>query len=596
MATTSAQVQQLYVAYLGRAADKAGLDYWLDELNASPATLTLENLRANFVNEQPEYANAYAGLSRQDTVIKVYNNLFGRAPDAAGLTYWTTGAGASVNADQLLTAFVAGASAADAKVITNKVLVSEVYTSAAAENYTQADAASILSGVTGNSSTVSAALLKLENGTLAGVAIPAGVAALKAEALADKAVVDFGLSKVEELTALNEKIVALNEKLPALDQATLEALDTPAAGAAQTYAGVDQAIDNAVAVRDAVSANTTPSLQAAATNAATSYTTARDTFTKAAVGNVDLAVKYEAAVAANTALTGADAKAVTAAEAKVAVDFNAASTGTALADANSAAGLAAGTVTNVATLYSALTDGTKTAAQVKAVADAFTTFLGTNGATDFNTLKTLAATDYTKNVAIEAQDSAETAITGATGGANFLTAFGNKATADTTLANAVAADDLVAQTKAIDVAHTALEESAAAVTVPSYVKDLNADVTGVTGTDLFHFADGVKGTDDFTITAFNKGDALYVGEGYTLATGVTTGTDGFYTNTNVSAKEVFFIQDSSTKVVSAVIETTAVGNAEGGSAANVAVIELAGITNLSDVSFSNGVILSSHVA
>ncbi len=39
MATTSAQVQQLYVAYLGRAADKAGLDYWLGELNATPATI-----------------------------------------------------------------------------------------------------------------------------------------------------------------------------------------------------------------------------------------------------------------------------------------------------------------------------------------------------------------------------------------------------------------------------------------------------------------------------------------------------------------------------------------------------------------------------
>ena len=47
MAITSAQVQQLYVAYLGRAADKAGLDYWMAELNSVPATLTLENLRSN---------------------------------------------------------------------------------------------------------------------------------------------------------------------------------------------------------------------------------------------------------------------------------------------------------------------------------------------------------------------------------------------------------------------------------------------------------------------------------------------------------------------------------------------------------------------
>ena len=139
MATTSAQVQQLYVAYLGRAADKAGLDYWMAELNATPAVLTLENLRANFVNEQPEYSDAYAGLSRQDTVIKIYNNLFGRAPDAAGLTYWTTGGGATVNADQLLQAFINGAGATDSKVVANKVLVAEVYTSTAGDNFAAAD-------------------------------------------------------------------------------------------------------------------------------------------------------------------------------------------------------------------------------------------------------------------------------------------------------------------------------------------------------------------------------------------------------------------------------------------------------------------------
>ena len=145
MAITTAQIQQLYVAYLGRAADKAGLDYWSEQLNAAKPVLTLESLRANFVNEQPEYVNAYAGLSRSDTVVKIYNNLFGRAPDAAGLAYWTTGGGATVNADQLLTAFVAGAGATDAKIIANKVLVSEVYTSTAGANYNAADAKSIIS-------------------------------------------------------------------------------------------------------------------------------------------------------------------------------------------------------------------------------------------------------------------------------------------------------------------------------------------------------------------------------------------------------------------------------------------------------------------
>ncbi|WNW14422.1 DUF4214 domain-containing protein (plasmid) [Pseudomonas sp. DTU_2021_1001937_2_SI_NGA_ILE_001] len=548
MATTSAQVQQLYVAYLGRAADKAGLDYWLGELNATPATITLEQVRANFVNEQPEYANAYAGLSRQDTVVKIYNNLFGRAPDDAGLAYWTTGGGASVNADQLLTAFINGAAAADAQVITNKVLVSEVYTSAAGTAYTSDDAKAVLSGVNGTPASVSAALTKLENGSLPGVAVPAGVAALKAEALAQKSLDDFKAAQVTTLNDLNKAVVELNDKLAA--PATLDALVTPPAGTAQSYDDVDQAITNAGLVRTAVSSSTTVTLQANATNQATAYATARDTFTKAALGNVDLVNTYEKAVTTNAGLKGADTAAVTLAEGKVQADFTAANTGTALATANAAAG--GTTVTDAASLYAALTDGTKTAAQIKAVSDAFTTFLGSAGATDFNTLKSLAATDYTKNAAVQAEADAKADIAAATGGTAFQTAFDNKATADTTLANAQAADALVKQATAISDGVKALTDAEAAITVPSYVKDLAANATGAAGADLFHFADGVKATDDWTIASFAKGDALYFGEGYTFNNGALTTGDS-------NKLEYFFVQKGAD--VQVVIETKAFGSA-----------------------------------
>lgn len=598
MATTSAQVQQLYVAYLGRAADKAGLDYWLDELNATPATLTLENLRANFVTEQAEYSDAYAGLSRQDTVIKIYNNLFGRAPDAAGLTYWTTGGGSTVNADQLLSAFVNGAASADAKVLANKVLVAEVYTSAAGENYTKADATSSIAGVNGDAGSVGDALDNLE--TLPGLAIPAGLAAVKAEAIADKAVIDLKSAQVTPLSDLNKAVIALNDKLPAaqqLDDADLAIVGTgTGTPAAVTYDDAVVAVANATAVRDAVSGSTTVTLQANATNATNAYTSARDTFTKATVGNVDLVNTYEKAVAANAAVTGADETAVTAAEAKVQVDFSAANTGTKLADANTAAGLTgAAAVTDTASLYEALTDGTKTAAQIKTVSDAFGTFLGTAGASDYTTLKGLASTDYTKAVAQEAEDDATDAIEAVSGSTAYLNAFTAKATADTNLANATAADALVSQAEALTAAHTAAEEAADAVTIPAFVHDLTDSVTAADGADLFYFADGVKGTDDFTLTAFNKGDALYIGEGYTLATGVTLGTDGVFVGTNAAVKEVFFTQ-AANGTVSVNIESNAVGHAVGGSDANVAVITLAGVTSLSDVSYANGVITSAHVA
>jgi len=128
MAVTAQQLQQLYVGYLGRAADQAGLDYWFNELNAEGATITLENVRANFVNEQPEYAEAYAGLNRQQTVSQIYQNLFNRTPSDAEVAYWTYSS--NVNIDQLIVAFLEAASPVDRLVIDNKVVIAQQITSA----------------------------------------------------------------------------------------------------------------------------------------------------------------------------------------------------------------------------------------------------------------------------------------------------------------------------------------------------------------------------------------------------------------------------------------------------------------------------------
>ncbi len=128
MAVTAQQVQQLYVGYLGRAADQAGLDYWLNELNAENSSLTLENLRSNFVNEQPEYAAAYQGLSRQQTVSQIYQNVFGRMPTDAEVAYWTFDS--NVNTDQLITAFLNAASPTDRLIVENNVSVAQQVTSA----------------------------------------------------------------------------------------------------------------------------------------------------------------------------------------------------------------------------------------------------------------------------------------------------------------------------------------------------------------------------------------------------------------------------------------------------------------------------------
>ena len=597
MATTSAQVQQLYVAYLGRAADQEGLDYWLNDLNSDPAVLTLEDLRSNFVNEQAEYTDVYGGLSRTDTVIKIYNNLFGRTPDTAGLTYWTTGDGAAISIDQLLVAFINGASASDAKVVANKVLVSEVYTSTAGADYTKADAISILDGVDGTATSVSVAVAKLEDGSLSGIAIPAGVGALKAADVAEKAQIAFEESKVDELVTLNKDLQALSSKL---DVGSVPDLTAPADGEDQTYLNAKAAIENAKDLRNDISDLTTEELQTLVTKDAATVTKTSAAFKLADKGNVDLANTFEKAVAANAALSYADGTAVTTSTAKVQVDFTAANTGTALATANTAAGLTGeDAVTNAESLYAALTNGNNTAAENKAIVDAFTTFLGSS--TDFTTLKGFAATDYAKAVAVDAESDAAQAVadTATEAATTYLNAVYTSLNDQTTLKNAQSADALLVKATAIEAGEKVVVDAStdATTAIPKYV--LDAADAGTTGADLFHFADGVDTANDFAIS-FGAKDALYIGEGYTLNSAAKLNADGTLTGGANGSLEVFFIKDAG--VVKAVIETSDLGSSTvatgslttGSDTDGVSVITLTGVTDIAQVTFANGVI--SHVA
>jgi len=79
---TSTQLQELYVAYFGRAADPAGLDYWVSQ-KVSQAHF------ASVMHAQAEFQDAYGSSSTENQVDQIYKNLFNRAADADGLSYWT---------------------------------------------------------------------------------------------------------------------------------------------------------------------------------------------------------------------------------------------------------------------------------------------------------------------------------------------------------------------------------------------------------------------------------------------------------------------------------------------------------------------------
>ena len=79
---TATQLQQLYVAYFGRAADPTGLDYWVGE------GTTTKSFAASMY-AQDEFESVNGSLSIELQVNQIYQNLFGRDGDTAGLTYWS---------------------------------------------------------------------------------------------------------------------------------------------------------------------------------------------------------------------------------------------------------------------------------------------------------------------------------------------------------------------------------------------------------------------------------------------------------------------------------------------------------------------------
>jgi hypothetical protein len=158
-------VQEIYIGLLGRAADKAGFDYWVGQIEAG--ILTIEDVRANIVNFQPEYAEGLGSLTRSQGVTQMYNWLFGRDPDEEGLDYWVNGGGSGVNFDQLVLALINGASPEDRLVLDNRGEVAIAYTNepfyGSADPFDLDTARAIIADVDGTRESVQEALDAIEN-------------------------------------------------------------------------------------------------------------------------------------------------------------------------------------------------------------------------------------------------------------------------------------------------------------------------------------------------------------------------------------------------------------------------------------------------
>ena len=80
-------IQRIYVAFLGRPADTTSLRQW-------DATLVANNGDTkgliSTIAASAEFQSLYAGKSDTEFVNSLYSRILNRAPDTAGLAYWSS--------------------------------------------------------------------------------------------------------------------------------------------------------------------------------------------------------------------------------------------------------------------------------------------------------------------------------------------------------------------------------------------------------------------------------------------------------------------------------------------------------------------------
>jgi hypothetical protein len=122
------QVQWTYMAYFGRPADKLGFDYWAKGLDGDSANPNLGAMVSAFANSA-EFQTMYPQPTNAQKIGSVYQHLFSRSGDAAGIAYWDNlMANGTIKLANVVTAIAGGAQGNDAIAFNGKVAVAETFT------------------------------------------------------------------------------------------------------------------------------------------------------------------------------------------------------------------------------------------------------------------------------------------------------------------------------------------------------------------------------------------------------------------------------------------------------------------------------------
>jgi hypothetical protein len=575
--THVAAVQQMYVAYFGRPADTAGLDYWTNVVEANAGATAA--VSAAFA-ASPEYIVTYFGQNNTQIVNNIYQNLFGRDADAAGSAYWanllTNG---TIKVDTIVAEVAKAALTTDAEAVENKVAASTAFTA-------QLDTAAENTGYAGNSA------LTLAKAFVKSVTSDATLANLTAQVAAVvKAGTPFSLTS--GLNAIETAADDLDSFLDANDFATAAAAATAIATAeTAAIAAVDAAVGGAAytgasaSVQAALIADQRVANTAALTAANTSLTTANANAAavvglSAAIANQRTAVEANAAAIEVATATEVEKDVAAAAlDARIPAALTVVDTIVVPTTGTTPVVTFPGTGTTTVTLISVNASGNFVlAAGVTEATYPGVTALRDAMATDFD-----ADTDVTFAAADLADANRDPVLT-ATANAALVKAVADAYTAiddanDAIEALADAVGDL-AEARALETEletlNEAVADAAAAFTAAGYATPVtldNASAAATSGSDVFLMGDEAE----VTISAFGRSgsDALVIGNGYTVNTGaLSTGVD--------TALEVFFIQNGTRTEVH--VEEKPFGSASD----DVTVITLIGV-DATDLQLVDGII------
>lgn len=130
------QLMQLYIGYFDRAPDRDGFNFWLTQANSGAALLDI----AYSFSLSDEYQRVYGGLSDQALINIIYDNMFHRAPDAEGNTYWLNELSNGKPSARLIVDIISGAQGADRLMLENTAIVAKDWVDRSPTAFVLADA------------------------------------------------------------------------------------------------------------------------------------------------------------------------------------------------------------------------------------------------------------------------------------------------------------------------------------------------------------------------------------------------------------------------------------------------------------------------